>query len=148
MTVERLRAEHLPAAAELERDCFSCPATEEQLSRMLADKSCVLLCVTEGETLLGTADFRYVLDEGYIGNIAVREDRRRSGIGTALVEAMLREAWALELAFLTLEVRKSNLPARKLYEKCGFSVVGERRNYYERPREDAVLMTAYPGKEE
>ena len=60
-----------------------------------------------------------------------------------LVRGMTASARERGLAFLTLEVRQSNLPARKTYEKCGFREAGRRRNYYEKPREDAVLMTAF-----
>ena len=66
----------------------------------------------------------------------------------ALTEAMCRSAREKGLAFLTLEVRESNLPARRLYESCGFCTAAVRKNYYERPREDAVLMTAYFRAEE
>ena len=78
---------------------------------------------------------------GYVGNLAVRPDRRRQGLGAALVAAMGAAAREKGLAFLTLEVRESNLPARRLYEKCGFAAVGTRKNYYEKPTENAVLMT-------
>ena len=66
----------------------------------------------------------------------------------ALTEAMLSDAETKGLAFLTLEVRESNAPARALYEKAGFRTAGVRKNYYERPREDAVLMTAAFPKED
>ena len=59
----------------------------------------------------------------------------------ALVEAMCAAAREKGLVFLTLEVRESNLPARRLYERCGFETVGTRKNYYEKPTENAVLMT-------
>jgi ribosomal-protein-alanine N-acetyltransferase len=71
----------------------------------------------------------------------VRPAARRRGIGRALTLSLCAEARERDLAFLTLEVRESNLPARRLYESCGFADVGVRKNYYEKPREDAVLMT-------
>jgi ribosomal-protein-alanine N-acetyltransferase len=82
-----------------------------------------------------------VLDEGNITNIAVEKSYRRKNGGRMLVQAIVNEANARKLSFLTLEVRLSNLPAIKLYESCGFARVGLRKNYYEHPREDALLMT-------
>ena len=89
----------------------------------------------------GGGNFRLVLDEGYIGNVAVTPGHRRQGVGDALLAALTALGRERGLAFLTLEVRESNLPARRLYEKHGFRPAGCRRGYYSRPREDAILMT-------
>ena len=128
----------LPFIAGLEAACFSDGASEDSLRRMFAD----------GRHVFFTADgayawYEFVLDEGYIGNIAVLPEKRRQGLGRALTEAMAADARAKGLAFLTLEVRESNAPARRLYESCGYQVVGRRRGYYEKPREDALLMTLF-----
>ena len=90
---------------------------------------------------LGYANFLHVLDEGDIGNVAVAPEFRRQGVADALLEALCARAAALDLAFLTLEVRASNAPAIALYRKHGFQAVGQRRNYYQKPDEDALLMT-------
>ena len=133
--------EELPALTALERECFADPLPEDMLVRQLTDPMRVFLRAEEDGHLLGAADFQFVLDEGYIGNVAVTAPARRRGVGRALVEALLEEGRKRGLAFLTLEVRRSNAPARALYESCGFEIVGVRRNYYEKPAEDAVLMT-------
>ena len=96
-----------------------------------------------GGDTLGYVGMAYVLDEGYISNVAVRAYARRQGIGDALISALTARAAALGLSFITLEVRRSNAPAAALYGKHGFVPVGERKNYYEHPREDAVLMTKF-----
>ena len=85
----------------------------------------------------------YVLDEGYISNVAVSPEYRRQGIADALIERLCIICRGLELSFVTLEVRAGNMPAIALYEKHGFHRVGLRRNYYERPREDALIMTKF-----
>ena len=82
-----------------------------------------------------------VLDEGYINNVAVREEYRKQGIASALLDVFIRFGKAHQLAFLTLEVRASNAAAIALYQKHGFEQVGRRKNYYEDPKEDAILMT-------
>ena len=68
---------------------------------------------------------------------------RRNGVGKALVEFLVNKMKAENAEFVTLEVRKSNQNAISLYEKCGFEKVGERRSFYEKPTEDAILMTYY-----
>ncbi len=141
MEIRRAKKEDLPAIAALERELFPLGADEAALERMRSDPAFVLLCAADGAALEGYAYFQSVLDEGYVGDLAVRAGARRAGVGTALVEAMCAEARRRDLSFLTLEVRGSNLSARRLYERCGFEVVGLRKNYYEKPTEDAVLMT-------
>ena len=145
--IRKAEAQQVSAVAALERSCFSFPRTEEMFTRWISEPDRVILCAMEGEKLAGYADFQFVLDEGYIGNVAVSEPYRRKGLGKALVTALLREAEARKLTFLTLEVRRSNAPGRALYTGCGFETVGEQRNYYEKPTEDAILMTAYLTKE-
>lgn len=135
--------EHIPQIAALERACFSHPWSEQALQNELWNDSAVII-VAEGEdgTVLGYAGLQTVLDEGYINNVAVDEQYRRQGIADELIAAFVRFGQA-KLAFLTLEVRASNAPAIALYAKHGFAEVGRRKNYYEDPREDAVLMTVY-----
>ena len=133
----------LPQLEELERRCFSLPWTREQLKGQLPDEHHVFLTALRGEQLLAYVGMMHVLDEGYISNVAVAPEERRQGIGDALIEELMRRAEGLALSFVTLEVRESNLPAAALYEKHGFSPVGRRKNYYELPREDAILMTNY-----
>ena len=131
----------IPAVAALERETFSLGAEESALERMRQNPNSVILCAAEDGTLVGYAYFQFVLDEGYVGNLAVRPECRRRGIGEALTCAMADKAREKGLSFLTLEVRESNLPAIRLYEKCGYETVGVRRNYYEKPRENALLLT-------
>ena len=91
---------------------------------------------------LGTAYIvLVVLDEGYITNVAVRPECRRNGIAQKLLQVFLDFAQAHKLAFLTLEVRASNYGAIALYGSRGFRSVGRRKNYYEHPKEDAIIMT-------
>ena len=87
-----------------------------------------------------------VLDEGNLDNIAVAPDYRRRGVADALLGAVTGFGRA-HLAALLLEVRASNAPAIALYEKHGFAAVGRRKNYYEAPKEDAILMTLGFGPE-
>lgn len=136
-----MTAEHIPQIAALERACFSHPWSEDMLREELWNDSAVII-VAEGEdgAVLGYAGLQTVLDEGYINNVAVDERFRRMGVADAIISAFVRFGRE-KLAFLTLEVRASNAPAIALYAKHGFAEVGRRKNYYDDPREDAVLMT-------
>lgn len=133
--------EHIPQVAALERACFSRPWSEDALRSELWNDAAVII-VAEGEdgSVLGYAGLQTVLDEGYITNVAVDSTYRRQGIADELIAAFVRFGQA-KLAFLTLEVRASNAPAIALYAKHGFVEVGRRKNYYDDPKEDALLMT-------
>ena len=133
---------HLKALAQLERRCFSSPWSEAMLEEELYNPQASFL-VAQGEDgqVLGYAGLQVVLDEGYIANVAVAEEYRRQGVAGELPGAFLRFARAHRLAFLTLEVRVSNTAAIQLYLKHGFAQVGRRKNYYQQPREDAIIMT-------
>lgn len=127
----------------LEQACFSRPWTIDMLRRQLQNDRHEFLVAVEENKVLGYIGMLHVMDEGYISNVAVVEAARRAGIGSKLVEGMLRRCEALSLLFVTLEVRASNDAAIQLYAKHGFEEVGRRKGYYEAPREDAILMTRY-----
>ena len=137
-----MTADHLDQVAELERRCFSDPWSRRMLSEHL-ENECAATLVAQGEdgTILGYAGVLVVVDEGYITNIAVRPEYRRQGVASQLLDVFRRFAEGKGLAFLTLEVRASNAAARALYAKHGYVEAGCRKNYYEHPREDAVIMT-------
>ena len=132
---------HIKEIASVERECFSTPWTEAMLEEELFNPMASFIVAQRNDgAVLGYAGLHVVLDEGYIDNVAVDPAWRRQGIADALIGAFVRFGEA-NLAFLTLEVRASNAPAIALYEKYGFYEVGRRKNYYDDPKEDAVLMT-------
>lgn len=147
MELVKLTEAHIPQMVELEKICFSLPWTADMIRSELNNPSCLYLAAVDGDTLVGYIGVQTVLDEGYINNVAVRPEYRRKGIAAALISLLINEARAIGLAFMTLEVRESNAPAIALYEKLGFTTVGRRKNYYEKPREDAILMTIFFTKE-
>ena len=83
---------------------------------------------------------RHIADEAEITKLAVAEKYRRRGVATLLVDHFLKYLMTREARNIHLELRTSNIPARRLYEKFGFSVTGNRKNYYNNPIEDAVMM--------
>lgn len=146
-SIQDVREEQLNQIEQLEQLCFSVPWPRDALRRQLPDDNHVFLAATDGGRVLGYVGMMFVLDEGYISNVAVAPAFRRRGIADALIAELLRRADALSLSFVTLEVREHNIPAISLYENCGFVRVGLRKNYYQKPCENAVLMTRYLEKQ-
>ena len=127
--------------AEIDRECFTHPLEKKQIRSLLTDGRTFFLAAREGGLLTGSVWVQTVLDEGYIGNVAVRPAYRRRGIADALLHELERLGRERGLSFLTLEVRAGNAPAIALYEKNGYARVGRRPGYYDHPKEDAILMT-------
>ena len=137
-----MNADHLDEVAELERICFSTPWSRNMLAEELDNAlSAFLVALDDVGRVVGYAGLQVVLDEGYITNVAVRPECRRNGIAAKLLQVFLDFAQANRLSFLTLEVRASNYGAIALYGERGFRSVGRRKNYYEHPKEDAIIMT-------
>ena len=137
-----MNADHLDEVAELERICFSTPWSRNMLAEELDNMlSAFLVALDDTDRVVGYAGVQVILDEGYITNIAVRPECRRQGVAAKLLQVFLDFAKANKLSFLTLEVRASNYDAIALYGSRGFRSMGRRKNYYEHPREDAIIMT-------
>ena len=142
MTIVNVNASLLEQVEELEKLCFSLPWTWEMLMSQLPDDDHEFLAaVNENGKLLGYVGMMTVLDEGYISNVAVQPGCRRQGVGEALIRELLERCRMRQLSFVTLEVREHNEPAIALYSKLGFLPVGLRKNYYDAPKENALLMT-------
>ncbi|MDE6590744.1 MAG: ribosomal protein S18-alanine N-acetyltransferase [Oscillospiraceae bacterium] len=137
-----MTAAHLPQVAALERICFPTDPWSAEIFRAALDNPgvAILLALGEDGAVLGYAVLSVVLDEGNLDNIAVAPEARRRGVADALLSA-LTGFGRDRLSALMLEVRASNAPAIALYEKHGFASVGRRKNYYDAPKEDAILMT-------
>ena len=137
-----MNADHLDEVAELERICFSMSWSRNMLAEELDNMlSAFLVALDDNDRVVGYAGVQVILDEGYITNIAVRPECRRQGIAAKLLQVFLDFAKTNQLSFLTLEVRASNYDAIALYGSRGFRSMGRRKNYYEHPREDALIMT-------
>ena len=128
---------HVAAVAELEKQNFSEPWPEIAVRSELTNKLALWLVAVEDGEVLGYVGSQTVLQEADMMNIAVADTHRRRGIARMLVEELIRQLDAYQL---TLEVRASNAPAIALYEKLGFTQVGLRKNYYHKPKEDALIL--------
>lgn len=141
MTFREMLVEDLDQVVDIEQKLFSVPWTKEGFLTYLMKKDTMFFVVEEKERILGYCSMLTVLDEGDILNVAVRSDRQKEGIGQFLVDSMLRMAEMQGIRLVHLEVRQGNGTARRLYQRLGFKEDGLRRDYYENPVENAVLMT-------
>lgn len=135
---------HLESVANLEQLCFSHP-----WSLNLLKESTNLFWVAidhNTQELLGYLSVSNVIGEGYVGNVAVSPQHRHCGIASQMLQVLLSYGRA-HLDFLTLEVRESNLPAIALYQKHQFETVATRKNYYDDPKENALIMTLHISKQ-
>lgn len=148
LIIEGFNENHLKDVAALEKECFSTPWSEAGLKAELTNPFARFFVARVNGSVAGYIGAHNVFGEVYITNIAVSEGFRKKGIGSALIKSLVSCAEREAAVFVTLEVRKSNLPAIALYEKSGFEKVGERVGFYENPKEDALLMTYYFKKQE
>lgn len=130
----------LPAVIRIENESYSVPWSESTFRGLLRRRDAELIVATVDARVIGYAVFWCVLDQGELGNVAVTSRWRRQGIGELLVTEVIRRAAARSVREVFLEVRPTNHTARRLYERFGFTHVGRRRNYYQEPVEDALVL--------
>ena len=135
---------HVNKVAELEKMCFSSPWSESSLSEEIENEGAFfIVSVNEKKEVEGYCGMHIVLDECYIDNIAVFPHARNKGIAKMLLSALEEKAKEINAYFITLEVREGNERARFIYEKFGFLNQGVRKNFYENPKENAVIYTKF-----
>lgn len=131
---------HVPQVAALEKLCFSDPWSENSVASELKNPLSLWLVALDGDAVAGYVGSQSVLGESDMMNIAVDPNYRRQGVAAALIEELVLQLKQNGNHCLTLEVRASNAPAVKLYEKLGFAQIGRRPNYYRNPKEDALIL--------
>lgn len=140
ITIIPMEEEHLDPVADLEQQCFSHPWSLNLLRESMKTNLFWVALDKDTQSLLGYVSVNNVIGEGYIGNVAVSPHHRNCGIASEMLKVLIAYG-SEELDFLSLEVRESNLPAIKLYEKHHFHIVATRKNYYDDPKENALIMT-------
>lgn len=126
--------------AALEKECFSSPWSKEGLKDELENENARFFVAVNSGEVLGYIGCILVCGEGSITNVAVQKSARRCGVASRLLERLIEAVKSENASFLFLEVRKSNEAAIRLYEKFGFLICGERKNFYTAPLEDAYIM--------
>lgn len=140
MVIQAMNASHVPQIAALEQRYFSAPWSAGSIASELENPLSLWLVAVENGSVAGYIGSQAVLGEADMMNLAVSPAFQRRGIGEALVRALIYQLRDKQVFSLTLEVRASNAPAIALYHKLGFSRVGCRPHYYEKPREDALIL--------
>ncbi len=141
LLIDNMTLEDVSGVTIVEEECFSQPWSYQAfLSELENDKAVTYIAIEDYE-IVGFINAHFVLNEGYINNIAVTLTHRRKHTADMLIEKLVSLAIDKKLAFLTLEVRQSNEAAINLYKKHGFLEVGIRKDFYDQPKEDAILMT-------
>lgn len=139
--IRRMTLKDVPAVHALEAAVFSTPWSEKDfVYEMTENKVARYLVIEDAGEIVAFAGAHIILDQAHVTNIAVREDRRGRGWGRLITKALMQYAANLGAEYLTLEVRESNEPAKRLYTSLGFIKVHVRKRYYEDTGEDAWLM--------
>ena len=140
MEYRRMEEKDVEQVVTIEEKTFSMPWTREAFLESMNNPSHVYVVAAEGTTVFGYCGMWGIAGEGQINNVAVREDARGKGTGFAIMEFALSEGKKQGLEAFTLEVRESNAAAIHVYEKAGFKNVGIRKDFYDMPKENAVIM--------
>lgn len=138
--IRQMTQKDVAAVAALEAESFSRPWSYDAFYKTLEAENYIVLTAKAPEVLLGYCVLLCTGAEADVTNVCTTPQARRRGVATALLAALLEAGQARGVTDFFLEVREGNVPARALYTKLGFEKIGLRKNYYEEPKEHAVLM--------
>ena len=145
---QRLGPEYAGALARLEARCFADAWSEADFLAAFARPAFAAFGIADGEGLVAYAIFYFLGDEFEVINVGTAEEQRGRGLATTLFAHVLQETDKMGMNRGYLEVRAGNVPAKRLYVRHGFAVVGVRKRYYSDTGEDALVMVreiAAPG---
>lgn len=140
MIIRKMEPKDCKGVFEVEQACFSVPWSFSSFQTIFDYDGNHYLVAEESGKIIGFIGLMAIGEEADITNVAVLSKYRNKGIGASLVEAILTLAKEEKITKIMLEVRSSNEPAIHLYEKYGFFFLCKRKNYYEKPKEDADIM--------
>lgn len=144
MLIRKMEESDLAEVIAIEQETFSDPWSEKDFRDSLSKENNWYLISEVESAIAGYCGYWGIAGEGYIYNVAVKKEYRRQGVGYYMLESMLEQAKGRGITSLTLEVRQSNEAAIRLYEKLGFLSSGLRKDFYIKPKEDAVIMWLRP----
>ncbi len=138
--IRPMKQEDVSELARMEQEIFSVPWSERNFTDLLTGSYCLYLVAEKDDKIVGCAGLTVLDKEGDIDKVMVLEDCRGQGVASYLMEELLAEGRRRGVQEFTLEVRVSNTPAIRLYEKYGFVSEGIRPRFYDKPVEDAMIM--------
>lgn len=139
-TIRPMTEDDVAAVAVLEAENFSRPWSFDAFYKTLSDENYIVIIAKETDALLGYCVLLCTGEEADITNVCTAPAARGKGVATQMLTALIEAGKTRGVTEFFLEVRESNTPARALYTKLGFEEIGLRKNYYEEPKEHAVLM--------
>lgn len=149
VVIDPMRVRDIPDILEIEHLSFTTPWTRGAfLSELLANEYAYYIVAKVGGVAIAYIGVWIIVGEGHITNVAVHPDYRRQGIGRRLLLAADELVRARDGYRMTLEVRKSNVFAQRLYRSLGYEPTGVRKGYYRDNREDAIVMWKELGEEQ
>lgn len=140
MIIRPMKEADIETIYQIECDCFSMPWSIDSLKEEVNSLFAFYNVAAIDDEVVAYAGMRTVLDEGEITNIAVDPNSRGRGIGRELLESIVEQAKKRHISKITLEVRSSNEAAKTLYLSVGFKQIAIRKEYYQKPTEDAIIM--------
>lgn len=140
LQIDDMRKEDLEQVSTMEAACFSMPWSKKSFEENLNRSDAVYVVARDGDKVLGYCGAYVILNEADINQVAVEPLHRKKGVGGKMLAALLDKLGKAGADAVTLEVRKSNEAAIALYESIGFVTEGIRKNFYEKPVEDALIM--------
>lgn len=140
IVIRKMQKSDLQEVCKIEKDNFSLPWSERSFIESMERNDTVFLTALAGEEVAGYIGCYCIAGTGEITNVAVKDTCRRRGIGAMLLEGLYKAGETLDTREFFLEVRESNEAAISLYSRQGFVKEGIRKNFYEKPAENAVIM--------
>lgn len=138
--IRRMKHSDVEVVAQLEIECFSHPWSEASLIKEVENANSLFLVYETEQKIIGYIGMYLVIDEADITNIAITKSYRGKGYGRKLLMEAMNHVFMANYQAITLEVRESNQTAIHLYEETGFEIEGVRKNFYDNPTENALIM--------
>lgn len=138
--IVKMTESQVEAVARLEAQVFSTPWSKQALMDTLLEEHILFYTALADEDVAGYCGIYLAVDEGEITNVAVAPPFRRHKVAQELLEKTMAKAYEKGARKIFLEVRSQNEPAIRLYQKAGFYQIGVRKNYYQKPQDDALVM--------
>ena len=138
--IRRMTVEDAEDVSVLEKEAFSMPWSKDAFISTIQSKDAFYVVAESGGEIVGCCGVINACGDGDVSNVSVRGDLRGKGIGKAMVSTLLLWAETIGVENFTLEVRTGNANAIRLYESLGFIGEGVRPNFYDKPKEDALIM--------
>ena len=140
INIRNMTLDDIESVFEIEKSIFSIPWSKKSFESSISSKDTIYIVATIDEKIVGYLGIYILGDQSDISNVCVQKDYRRMHIAEAMLSYIFDRAKSNNVKEITLEVRESNVAAISLYEKMGFKEIGIRKNYYQKPLENGLLM--------